>query len=314
VSVRARAPVQAATAGGVLAESASARGESGREEKLSNADFQRLRQLIYKQSGINLSAEKRTMLELRIKRRLRSLNHGSFDEYCRYLFGAQGLRQEIVHLIDVVSTNKTDFFREPDHFDFLMQKAVPELATHSQNGRPWLVWSAGCSTGEEPYTLAMLLQAWSDAHPGFRFKVLATDISTTVLAKAEKGVFSREAVRPVPAAMQKKYFMRSRDRSSNLLRVVPELRRQVEFRRLNFMDADFGLSEKVDAIFCRNVMIYFDRPTQERIVQKLARHLLPGGYLFVGHSETLHDLEVPLSAVAPAIYRRRDVASGAAEK
>ncbi len=288
------------------AETAPASGESRPEEKLSNADFQRLRQLIYEQSGINLNADKRTMLELRIKRRLRSLNQGSFDEYCSYLFGVQGLQQEIVHLIDVVSTNKTDFFREPEHFEFLMQRAVPERAARSPNGRPWLVWSAGCSTGEEPYTLAMLLQTWAEEHPGFRFKVLATDISTTVLAKAEKGIFSREVVRPVPVTMQKKYFLRSRDRSSNLLRVAPELRRQVEFRRLNFMDADFGLSEKVEAIFCRNVMIYFDRPTQERIAQKLARHLLPGGYLFVGHSETLHDLDVPLSVVAPALYRKKE--------
>jgi chemotaxis protein methyltransferase CheR len=314
VSVRSREPARPAAQGGARAEAAPALGESGREEKLSNADFQRLRQLIYEQSGINLNADKRTMLELRIKRRLRSLNHGSFEEYCRYLFGAQGLRQEIVHLLDVVSTNKTDFFREPEHFEFLMQKAVPELAARSPNGRPWLVWSAGCSTGEEPYTLAMLLQQWGEEHPGFRFKVLATDISTTVLAKAEKGIFSREVVRPVPVALQKKYFLRSRDRSSDLMRVVPELRRQVEFRRLNFMDADFGLSEKVEAIFCRNVMIYFDRPTQERIVQKLARHLLPGGYLFVGHSETLHDLDVPLSAVAPALYRKTGATSAATEK
>ncbi len=314
MSVRSRVPVQAAAEGGVRTEAGSAFGESGREEKLSKSDFERLRQLIYEQSGINLNADKRTMLELRIKRRLRSLNHGSFEEYCHYLFGAQGLRQEIVHLIDVVSTNKTDFFREPEHFDFLMQKAVPELVARSSNGRPWLVWSAGCATGEEPYTLAMLLQAWSEEHPGFRFKVLATDISTTVLAKAEKGIFSQEVVRPVPVAMQKKYFLRSRDRSSNLMRVVPELRRQVEFRRLNFMDADFGLSEKMEAIFCRNVMIYFDRSTQERIVQKLARHLLPGGYLFVGHSETLHDLDVPLTAVAPALYRRTGAVLGPPEK
>jgi chemotaxis protein methyltransferase CheR len=141
-------------------------------------------------------------------------------------------------------------------------------------------------------------------HPGFRFRILATDISTTVLAKAERGVFRSEVAGPVPSDLRRKYFMRSRDRNSNVLRVVPELRQLVEFRRLNFMDADFGLSQKADVIFCRNVIIYFDRPTQERIVQKLAAQLLPGGYAFVGHSETLHDMDVPLAPVAPALYRK----------
>ncbi len=190
----------------------------------------------------------------------------------------QGQKEEIVHLIDVVTTNKTDFFREPGHFEFLVQKALPDLVARNESGRQLLVWSAGCSTGEEPYTLAMVLNEYGLAHPGFRFRVLATDISTTVLAKAKLGVFSHEVVRPVPSELRRKYFMRSRDPGSNVLRVVPELRRLVEFRRLNFMDADFGLSEKADVIFCRNVIIYFDRPTQERILQKLAAQLVPGGY------------------------------------
>ncbi|MGD0417609.1 MAG: protein-glutamate O-methyltransferase CheR [Terriglobales bacterium] len=279
---------------------------SARDESISNADFGRLRSLIYEQSGINLNAEKKTMLELRIKRRLRSLDLNSFAQYCEYLFGPHGQKEEIVHLLDVVSTNKTDFFREPEHFEFLVQKAIPELMARNQSGRPLLVWSAGCSTGEEPYTLAMVLNECALAQPGFRFRVLATDISTTVLAKAGRGVFSVEVVGPVPADLRRKYFMRSRDRDSNLLRVVPELRQLVEFRRLNFMDADFGLSQKVDVIFCRNVIIYFDRATQEQIIQKLAAQLVPGGYAFVGHSETLHDMDIPLAPVAPAIYRKKE--------
>jgi len=279
---------------------------SARDESISNADFGRLRSLIYEQSGINLNAEKKTMLELRIKRRLRSLDLNSFAQYCEYLFGPHGQKEEIVHLLDVVSTNKTDFFREPEHFEFLVQKAIPELMARNQSGRPLLVWSAGCSTGEEPYTLAMVLNECALAQPGFRFRVLATDISTTVLAKAGRGVFSVEVVGPVPADLRRKYFMRSRDRDSNLLRVVPELRQLVEFRRLNFMDADFGLSQKADVIFCRNVIIYFDRATQEQIIQKLAAQLVPGGYAFVGHSETLHDMDIPLAPVAPAIYRKKE--------
>jgi chemotaxis protein methyltransferase CheR len=277
---------------------------SARDENISNADFGRLRSLIYAQSGISLNADKKTMLELRIKRRLRSLDLNSFAEYCEYLFGPHGQKEEIVHLLDVVSTNKTDFFREPEHFEFLVQKAIPDLMARNDSGRPLLIWSAGCSTGEEPYTLAMMLNECVPNHPGLRFRVLATDISNTVLAKAGRGVYPGEVVAPVPPELRRKYFLRSRDRDSKLLRVVPELRQLVEFRRLNFMDANFGLSQKADVIFCRNVIIYFDRPTQEKIIQKLAAQLVPGGYAFVGHSETLHDMDVPLVPIAPALYRK----------
>ncbi|MGO8986231.1 MAG: CheR family methyltransferase [Terriglobales bacterium] len=281
---------------------------NGHEECLSQSDFARLRALIYTQSGIALNAEKKTMLELRIKRRLRTLKVSSFTEYCAYLFGPQGQRDEIIHLLDVVSTNKTDFFREPEHFEFLMQRVIPELAGRNENGHSLLLWSAGCSTGEEPCTLAMVVNEWALAHGGVRFRVLATDLSTAVLAKAARGVFTTEVVRPVPAELRRKYFMRSRDRDSNLLRVVPELRQLIEYRRLNFMDQDFHLSQKADVIFCRNVIIYFDRATQEQIMRKLAAQLLPGGYAFVGHSETLHDMDLPLVSVAPAMYQKTGLA------
>jgi chemotaxis protein methyltransferase CheR len=276
------------------------------DEALSSRDYARLCELIYAKAGIHLGAGKQTMLEVRIKRRLKALNLTSYGQYCDYLFEQKGQKQELVSFIDVVTTNKTDFFREPKHFDFLVAKALPDLTSSSPGGPPLLFWSAGCSTGEEPYTLAIVLSEYALTHPGFRFKILATDISTIVLAKAEMGVYSNDVVAPVPVALQRKYFMRSRDRASENLRVVPELRRLIEFRRLNFMDSDYGVSEKADAIFCRNVIIYFDRPTQERILQKLSHHLVPRGYLFVGHAETLHDMNLPLAPVAPALYRRID--------
>jgi chemotaxis protein methyltransferase CheR len=277
---------------------------STREETISNADYGRLRSLIYEQSGIVLNQEKKTMLELRIKRRLRSLGIGSFGQYCEYLFARHNHQEEIVHLLDVVTTNKTDFFREPDHFEYLVQKAVPELLAREQLDKGLLVWSAGCSTGEEPYTLAMVLSEYGLSHPGFRFRILATDLSTTVLAKAKLGVFGNEVLHPIPSELRRKYFMRSRDREDNTVRVVPELRHLVDFRRVNFMDADFGLTEKVHIVFCRNVIIYFDRSTQENILQKLTNHLIPGGYAFLGHSETLHGMDLPLVPIAPALYRR----------
>jgi chemotaxis protein methyltransferase CheR len=278
------------------------------DERISTRDFSRLCELIHDRAGIHLSQEKRTMLEIRIKRRLKVLGMHSYRRYCEYLFGDRGMREEIVHLIDVVTTNKTDFFREPQHFNFLAERALPEFEGRLM-GRSFLVWSAGCSTGEEPYTLAMLLNDYAQMRPGFRFRVLATDISTVVLERARLGIYTEDAVRPVPPAMQRKYFMHSRDTELRRLRIVPELRRAVEFRRLNFMDRDYGVAEKASAIFCRNVIIYFERATQESILKKLTDHLVPGGYLFVGHAETLHDMNLPIVPVAPSLYRRVDYAA-----
>lgn len=276
---------------------------SAHEDTLSGRDFARLCAFVYSEAGICLSAEKKTMLEGRLKRRLRELNMDSFRHYCEYLFGEEGLREEKIRFIDVVTTNKTDFFREPKHFEYLTQKALPDLAER-MNGQPLLAWSAGCSTGEEPYTLAMVLSEYAETHPGFRFRILATDISTKVLTAAELGIYRAGDVEPVPLPLRRKYLMRSREHHAERVRIVPELRRLVEFRRLNFMDADYGLGEKADAIFCRNVIIYFDRPTQQRILSRLSSYLSAGGYMFVGHSETLHDMGLPLEALGPALYRK----------
>jgi chemotaxis protein methyltransferase CheR len=277
-----------------------------KKESLSHSDFERLRQLIYTESGIKLDADKKTMLEVRLRRRVKGLNLESLTDYCDRLFGMEAGDNELIHLIDVVTTNKTDFFREAGHFDYLVSKALPELAARNGAQRSMLAWSAGCSTGEEPYTLAMVLSEYALACPGFRFSVLATDISTEVLAKASVGIFKSEQVKPVPAVLQRKYFMRSRDRDSELVRVVPELRALIDFRRVNFMDDHFDLPQIPEIIFCRNVIIYFDRPTQERLLQKLTRRLAPGGYFFAGHSESLQGMDLPLVAVAPSSYRKRE--------
>lgn len=276
------------------------------EETLGARDFARLTALIYAEAGIRLGPEKKTMLEGRLRRRLRALDIGSCSSYCDYLFDGKGLREEKVHLIDAVTTNKTDFFREPGHFNYLVQTALPELAGRGSGGRPLLVWSAGCSSGEEPYTLAMVLSEYAAGHPGFRFRILATDISTVILGRARQAVYTADDAEPIPPALRKKYLLRSRDPGSARVRIVPELRELVEFRRLNFMETDYGVEMKADAIFCRNVLIYFDRATQEQIVGRLARCLVPEGYFFVGHSETLHEMKLPLKPMGPALYRRTD--------
>lgn len=279
---------------------------SARPDVLSTKDFSRLCKLIYEQCGITLNAEKKIMLEGRLKRRMARLQMESYSEYCNYVFAGHGHdKEEVVLLIDAVTTNKTDFFREKAHFDFLVAQALPNLISQHRNGGELIVWSAGCSTGEEPYTLAIVLSEFERSHPGFRFRILATDISTEVLSKARQGVFKSEVVEPVPPDLRRKYFMRSKNRDSGLLRVVPELRERVEFSRLNLME-NFGFSELSDAIFCRNVIIYFDRATQVRLFQRLTAQLADGGYIFVGHSESLHHMDLPLTPVAPALYRKTD--------
>lgn len=274
---------------------------------LSNDDFSRLSQFIYKQCGIKMPMTKKTMLEARLQKRLRGLGMRSFRDYCDYLFSPQGIQQELVQMIDLVTTNKTDFFREPDHFDYLQQRVLPEwVQKHGGGiGRRLMVWSAGCSTGEEPYTLAMVLNEFAESCAGFKFQILGTDISTRVLEKARTAIYEEDRVEPVPMPMKRKYLLRSRDKGSGLVRIAPELREKVQFRRLNFMDSDFGIRESIDIIFCRNVIIYFDRPTQERLLNHFYSHMTPGGYIFMGHSETLNGLDVPLITVHPTIYKKQ---------
>ena len=273
---------------------------------MSDRDFKRLGAFIYDQCGIKISPAKKPMLEARLQRRLRGLSLKSFGEYCDYLFGPRGMEEELVRMIDLVTTNKTDFFREPSHFDYLRENCLSELVDAGRAGfrKKLTVWSAGCSTGEEPYTLAMVLSEFAETHPGFQYTVIATDISTRVLATAALGVYETDRIGPVPLAMKKKYLLKSRDKSNGLVRITPELRAHVKFRRLNFMDGDFGLREPVDIIFCRNVIIYFDKPTQENLLHRFHRHLAPGGYIFLGHSETLFGMDVPLVQAAPTIYRK----------
>ncbi|NJD57756.1 MAG: chemotaxis protein CheR [Nitrospirae bacterium] len=273
---------------------------------LSDRDYERLSRLIYCECGIKMPPTKKVMLEARLRKRLRVLGLATFGRYCEYLFSPEGLENELISMIDVVTTNKTDFFREPKHFDFLTTVAVPELISLYGAGvrRDLNIWSAGCSTGEEPYTIAMVLSEFRDAHPPFEFMVLATDISTKVLERAAKAVYKMERAETVPPLLKKKYLLRSRDRQKNLVKIAPELRPCVRFRRLNFMDEDFEMRGPMDLIFCRNVIIYFDRPTQERLLNRLYDHLIPGGYIFMGHSETLSGLRVPLVSAGPTVYRK----------
>ncbi len=278
------------------------------KQRLSDDDFLNLSYLIETEYGIKMPENKKEMLEARLRKRLRMLGFDSFTQYCDYLFTQEGMEVELVHMLDVVTTNKTDFFRGEDHFEFMVQQVLPEMISVEGAGinRDLMIWSAGCSTGEEAYTLAIVLNEFRYRVPGlqFRFRILGTDLSSRVLDAAARAVYSEEKLKPVPMNLQRQYLMRSKDPNRRLLRIVPEVRQQVKFRRLNFLDGDFGLREPMDIVFYRNVMIYFKRPTQKEILTKIIRCIRPGGYLFIGHSETLSGLELPVHMVVPTIYRK----------
>ncbi len=276
--------------------------EIGHSAAMTEKDFRRLSDFIQSTLGIKLPPSKKVILQTRLQRRLHRLGIKSFEKYCEYIFSPEGRDRELVYMLNAVTTNKTEFFREAQHFDYLMHTALPELMK-SRCGRI-IIWSAGCSSGEEPYTIAMAIKAFGDNHPDFSFLILATDISTEMLAVAENGVYREERIEPVPIELRKKYLLKGIDRNEGLVKIAPEIRSLVRFRRLNFMEGDFGFREPIDIIFCRNVLIYFERDTQEAVVKKFCRHLARDGYLFIGHSESLYGMDVPLQQVAPAVYRR----------
>lgn len=271
---------------------------------MRSSEFQQFSSFIYDQVGIQLPPSKKTMLESRLHKRLKSLGFSSFEQYGEFVFSEQGQKVEIIHLIDVVTTNKTDFFREPGHFEFLTRTTLPTLLKKRDVSRanPVRVWSAGCSSGEEPYTLAMVLEEFACKHRDFHYTILASDISTRILETARKAVYLDDRTSDIAMPIKKKYLMRSKDRENPLVRICPELRSKVSFRRINFMDPDFGIAEKMDIVFCRNVVIYFDKPTQQTLMRKFHQQLRPNGYLFLGHSETLNGINADFKSVGSTVY------------
>lgn len=273
---------------------------------MSDADFKKFSEFIYNECGVKLPSAKKTMLMSRLTKRLRLRRIRSFSDYFEYVTSPEGRRMELIPMIDVITTNKTDFFREPKHFDYLVSHALPALHKigHGTANRKLWVWSAGCSSGEEPYTLSIVLSEYYSRVSG-DFSVLATDISTRVLEKAQQAVYPEEAVEPVPKKLLHKYFLRGKGHRTGFCRVAPELRRHVTVSRLNLVEGrQFALKTKMDIIFCRNVIIYFDRETQTRLFEKFFEQLAPGGYMFIGHSETLHGISKDFIPVATSVYRK----------
>jgi chemotaxis protein methyltransferase CheR len=253
-------------------------------------------------SGIKMPPGRRTMLVARLRSRLIALEIGSLDAYCAYVFEGGGHDQEIVALINAVSTNKTDFFRESAHFDFLRDMALPALMKAGQ--RHLKAWSAASSIGAEAYSLAMVLEEFRRTRQGPDYSILATDISTEVLRTAVTGQFTKAMIGAIPPELRRRYVLQPCDPSRDRARITPRLRAKIAWGRMNLIDDQYPVGTDMDVIFCRNVLIYFDRPAQTHVVARLSRHLRPGGYLILGHSESAAGADVPLARITSTIFQK----------
>ncbi len=274
--------------------------------ELSERELKRVATFIGDEVGIQLPASKHKLVESRLRRRLKVLGFNDFKSYLDHTLESDDGELEKLQLIDVITTNKTNFYRESDHFDYLEQHAVSEMEKIKVNEsrRELNIWSAGCSTGEEAYTLSIILNEIASKQKSFLFNILATDISHSCLSTGSRGVYTENQVEIIPLELRKKYLLRSKNSTEKLVQMGPELRRCIRFKSLNLMDERFSLTEKMDVIFCRNVMIYFNNKLREELVARFENQLVDGGYLFVGHSESLNGIKTSLKQVAPMVYRK----------
>lgn len=275
-------------------------------QDLTRDDYELFRRMVYAHSGINLGDQKMQLVRARLGKRVRSGGFKSFREYYRHVENDPS-GQELCSLLDAISTNTTHLFREIRHF-----KLLADILTKILEDRKWRsehktirIWSAACSSGEEPHSIAMVAHHALQGHPTIALKILATDISLQMLSRAQLGIYDTHRVGTVPAEFRQRYLKKIQGEDGHpCLQLVPELRRLISFSRFNLMTPTFPFRHGFDVIFCRNVMIYFDRTTQQTLVNKLAQQLRPGGYLMIGHSESLNNLAHPLSYVEPTVYRK----------
>ena len=272
---------------------------------IGDSEFDAIRQLVKAKTGISLGLHKRDLVVSRLARRLRVLDLADFRAYIDYLNSDDGT--EMVQMINRITTNKTDFFREKHHFDFLSKTLLPELASagDSAGKRTLRAWSAGCSSGEEPYSLAVTLREFFANRPGWDVKLLATDLDTSILEKASRGEYEAAALEPVPVALVNKYFERQGRGEGARFQVKPDLRSLITFRKFNLMHPEYPIKVPLDFVFCRNVLIYFEQEDKLNILRKFHNVIKPGGYIFVGHSESLMMAKDLFHYVATTVYRKR---------
>jgi chemotaxis protein methyltransferase CheR len=273
------------------------------EFELNQADFEKFSRLVYEQSGISLHDGKKELIKARLSKRVRQGRFKSFRDYYQYVVQDDS-GEELVLLLDSISTNLTSFFRERSHFEYLSNELLPRWKTARKGSAPQIrVWSAGCSSGEEVYSISITLLEGLEHPETWKIKILATDLSTKVLKKAMAGIYEQDRIRNIPAPLIKKYFLKGDHQWREYVKVKNRIRDPVEFKRFNLMDP-FPFQEPFDCIFCRNVMIYFDKKTQEDLINRFYRCLAPEGVLFIGHSESLTGIPHSFKYIKPAIYKK----------
>jgi chemotaxis protein methyltransferase CheR len=275
---------------------------------ISDGEFDDLRALLYDMAGISLGSSKKDLVSSRLNKRLNHHGLTSYGEYYRLLREKDPKGAERQEFVNCLTTNKTDFYREAHHFDFLRDTVVPRAKARAAAGGPkrFRLWCAASSTGEEPYTLALTLAEHLPKAQGWDVRILASDIDTAVLAAAARGVYEADRVEPVPSELLHKYFLRGTGANAGRVAARPELKDLLTFRQINLSAAAWPLKHKFDAIFCRNVMIYFNRETQQKVMERFARHLTPDGYLFLGHSENMHWMSHLFTSIGGTVYQPRD--------
>lgn len=272
---------------------------------LSDRNFARIASIVSQHTGIKLPATKRVMLEGRLRRRAALAGFATVDEYCAYLFENGGMEREFQHVVDVVTTNKTDFFREAGHFRLLEERIVPELMAGPAAKRTIKLWSAASSNGAEAYTMAMVMAELAQRNAELRYAILGTDISTAMLESARRAIYPRAMIAPVSPELRRRYVMFDDGAGeAGRARIVPELRKCCNFLQMNLMDESYPVDRDVDIIFVRNVLIYFEADVQEAVVTRLWSHLRPGGHLMLGHSESMIGTRMGLRQVASAVFRK----------
>jgi len=267
---------------------------------LTEKEFFKLREIVYEEAGIKLSDAKRVLMQSRLVKRLRQLKLNSFGDYYDYLQNNYDLEKD--NFINLITTNKTDFFRENDHFEFMKSVVLPAIDRNGQN--EIRIWSAGCSTGEEPYTLAIVLNEFFENRKKPDVKILATDIDTNVLQHGINGVYSVDQVKKVHDRIKNKYFLKGEGENEGFYKIKDHLKRYVYFRRLNLLSDSFPMKRQFDLIFCRNVIIYFDKDCQRKMFSNFYPYLKDEGYLMVGHSENISTVTDKFVLNGRTIYRK----------
>jgi len=267
-------------------------------QKLTEDEFGQIANYIYSNYGIKMPPEKKLMLEGRLYKRLRETKNNTFRSYLDFVFETDDGKGELINMVDVITTNKTDFFREPHHFEYLKQKFLPQYENDEIN-----IWSSASSTGEEIYTIAITMEEYQLEHGrNVDYNLFASDISTKVLKQANSAIYNEARIKDLPLNLKRRYFLKSKDPLKKTVRVIPELRNKVSFNRINLLQPIKDYTKLFDLVFCRNVLIYFDRETQESVLNNICDKMKVGATLMLGHSESISGLSLPLKQIQPTIF------------